>query len=331
MDQTKKPRKEIYANEPETERQNPKAGWQEMEKQLQAHAYADTTEWRRFLNLLLPALGISFMVSGILFFFAYNWADLPKFAKLGMIEGMLVAAVALLLFTRWSVPIKQIILTGASFLVGALFAVYGQIYQTGANAYDFFLGWTLFVTLWTIVSAYPPLWLLWIGLVNVTLYFYKEQIAIDNEGVEVLLNNAHTLICTLAVILAEGGYIGRCIRQRTAWFINTLALAAFISAMINAMSSIFDHYTYAGVTLPLALALFAGSVYFGIRHRQLFYIATAPFCALLILNAVLLQLFEKHLGVEVILLLGLVLIAGTTALVSLIIKLKKQGYGSTTE
>lgn len=324
MDTTKRTRKEIYANPLST-------GWQSMEEELQANVYADTTEWRRFLHLLLPALGISFLVSGVIFFFAYNWADLPKFVKLGMVEGALIVTVSLALFTRWSVPVKQILLTGASMLVGALFAVYGQIYQTGANAYDFFLGWTLFVTLWVFISSYFPLWLLWIGLVNVTIYLFKTQIAMANEEVEVLLNNAHTLICTLTVVVAEGGYVLGRIRQQTDWFINTLALAAFISATANAMSSILDHYAHAGVTLPLALALFAGSLFFGFRKRQLFYIATAPFCALLILDAALLQLFEKQMGVEVILLLGLVLIAGTTALVSLIIKLKKQGYGSTTE
>ena len=120
MDQTNSSRKEIYANEAAL-------GWQEKETLLRENVYAGSNQWRRFLNLLLPAQGISFMVSGVIFFFAYNWADLHKFAKLGIIEGMLIASVALILFTRWNQPIKQIILTGASFLVGVLFAVYGQI------------------------------------------------------------------------------------------------------------------------------------------------------------------------------------------------------------
>ena len=30
--------------------------------------------------------GIGFTVAGIIFFFAYNWDELPKFAKLGMVE-----------------------------------------------------------------------------------------------------------------------------------------------------------------------------------------------------------------------------------------------------
>lgn len=321
MNQTKKSRKYIYANQPDT-------GWQGMEQELQANVYADSIQWRRFLNLLLPALGISLMVSGIIFFFAYNWADLNKFAKLGLLEGMLVIAIALVLFTRWNLPVKQIILTGASFLVGALFAVYGQIYQTGANAYDFFLGWTVFVTLWVIVSGYLPLWLVWIGLVNITIYFYKEQIAVSNEGLMVLLNNSRTLICTLAVIVAEGLYALGKTRKRTAWFINTVALVALASATLNVMDSILSGYGHLAVILPIALVIFVGGLIFGFCKRQLFYIATIPFCALLILDTFLFKLVEKRADIAVVLLMGLVLIAGTTGLVSLIIKLKKQGYGT---
>ena len=46
---------------------------------------------------------------------------------------------------------------GATFLIGTLFAVFGQIYQTGADAYDLFLGWTLFTILWAVAIRFAPL------------------------------------------------------------------------------------------------------------------------------------------------------------------------------
>lgn len=291
--------------------------------------HADATQWRRFLNLLLPALGVSFTVSGIIFFFAYNWADLHKFAKLGVIEGIIVIAVALTLFSRWNRPVKQIILTGAAFLVGALFAVYGQVYQTGANAYDFFLAWTLFVALWALAANYTPLWLVWLGLVNITIYLHGEQAYIASEGLQILQNNASTLACALAVITTEGLYASGRVRHRTSWFINTIILATLTSATTNAITSILRNYEYAEVTLPIAIVLFAAGLFVGFRQRQLFYIATIPFCALLILEALLLQTFEHSMGFALIL-MGVALVAGTTALTALIINLKKQGYGTTT-
>ena len=143
--------------------------------------YADKKQWKQFLSIFLLAAGVGFTVAGIIFFFAYNWEDLPKFAKLGIVQTLLVASVLLTVFTRWNILIKQIILTGATFLVGTLFAVFGQIYQTGADAYDLFLGWTLFTILWAFAIRFTPLWLTFIGLLCTTIWLYAMQIVPDNQ------------------------------------------------------------------------------------------------------------------------------------------------------
>ena len=115
--------------------------------------YADKKQWNQFLSVFLLAVGVGLTVAGIIFFFAYNWDELPKFAKLGIVEVLLIASVLLATFTRWNKLVKQILLTGATFLIGTLFAVFGQIYQTGADAYDLFLGWTLFTILYPFRSV----------------------------------------------------------------------------------------------------------------------------------------------------------------------------------
>ena len=143
----------------------------------------------------LLAVGVGFTVAGIIFFFAYNWDELPKFAKLGIVEVLLVASVLLATFTRWNKLVKQIFLTGATFLIGTLFAVFGQIYQTGADAYDLFLGWTLFTILWAVAIRFAPLWLTFIGLLCTTIWLYNIQIASTNSWEMTLLANAVTWIC----------------------------------------------------------------------------------------------------------------------------------------
>jgi len=131
--------------------------------------YANKRQWNQFLSIFLLAAGIGFTVTGIIFFFAYNWDELPKFAKLGMVEVLLATSVLLAVFTRWSTLVKQVLLTGATFLTGTLFAVFGQIYQTGADAYHLFLGWTLFTFLWAVAIRFAPLWLTFIGLLSITI------------------------------------------------------------------------------------------------------------------------------------------------------------------
>ena len=78
--------------------------------------YADKKQWNQFLSVFLLAVGVGFTVAGIIFFFAYNWDELPKFAKLGIVEVLLIASVLLATFTRWNKLVKQILLTGATFL-----------------------------------------------------------------------------------------------------------------------------------------------------------------------------------------------------------------------
>jgi len=130
-----------------------------IDKVLREEVYSDSKSWKGFVNLLFISLGVGFTVSGIIFFFAYNWTDLHKFAKMGLIEGLIILTTSVVLFSKLNLKVKNILLTGTSVLVGVLIAVFGQIYQTGANAYDFFLGWTLFISLWVVISNYPPLWL----------------------------------------------------------------------------------------------------------------------------------------------------------------------------
>ena len=150
---------------------------QGIDKALKENIYNNKEAWQKFLELFLITLGVGFTVSGIVFFFAYNWADLHKFAKFGLVEGLIIITTGIVLFIKINNTLKSIILTASAILVGVLFAVFGQIYQTGANAYDFFLAWTVFVTLWVIVSNFAGMWLLFLVLINTTFILYSEQVA----------------------------------------------------------------------------------------------------------------------------------------------------------
>ena len=144
---------------------------------LKKNIYNDKESWQKFLRLFFFSLGVGFTTAGVIFFFAYNWADLHKFVKIGLIESLIIISTFIILFSKISLEIKNILLTAGSILVGVLFAVFGQIYQTGANAYDFFLGWTLSIGIWVFVSNFAPLWLVFIALINTTLILYAQQVA----------------------------------------------------------------------------------------------------------------------------------------------------------
>ena len=86
-------------------------------------------------------------------------------------------------------------LTGATFLVGTLFAYSDKSIELSAHEYDLFTGWTLFTILWAFAIRFTPLWLTFIGLLCTTIWLYDMQIVPDNQWAVTLLTNAVTWIC----------------------------------------------------------------------------------------------------------------------------------------
>ncbi len=132
----------------------------------------DAAAWRRFLDWLLAGLGAVLVLAGIVFFFAYNWADMHRFAKFAVLEAALLVAVAL----AWRLgPDSQggrAALLGAAVLPGVLLALDGQTYQTGADPYGLFLTWGLLIAPWVLIGRSAALWLLLLALANLSLMLW---------------------------------------------------------------------------------------------------------------------------------------------------------------
>jgi uncharacterized membrane protein len=132
--------------------------------------------WWLWANRLLLAAGSTLVLAGVIFFFAYNWSAIPPLAKLALAQAL----VAILALAAWRFGLDsaagRAALVGASIAVGALLAVFGQIYQTGADAYELFVGWAALIAGWTIVSRSAAAWMLWIVVVDVAIGLYWQQV-----------------------------------------------------------------------------------------------------------------------------------------------------------
>lgn len=131
------------------------------------HASRDTLAWQRWaLRALLLLAGLH-LAAGVIFFFAYNWDALPAMAKFAILEaGILFACLPLFVNggRRW---LYEGGLVAASLLTGVLFAVIYQVYQTGADAWELFLTWSLLILPWSLASRSTIQWGLW-SLVSLT-------------------------------------------------------------------------------------------------------------------------------------------------------------------
>ena len=132
------------------------------------------TDWQRFLDQLLLWLGTVLVSIGIIFFFAYNWNALGRFAKFGLVESLVVGS----LFFVWQLGIDRIAgkaaLLASSLLVGTLLALIGQTYQTGADTFELFATWAVAILPWVVLGRFAALWVIWLVLVHVAAVLYYQ-------------------------------------------------------------------------------------------------------------------------------------------------------------
>jgi uncharacterized membrane protein len=139
-----------------------------------AGATPQLSDWGRFLQALLLWVGIILLASGVIFFFAYNWQSLHRFGKFGLAEALLAATLVVAWRSGTRQAVGQGAILGAALATGALLALFGQTYQTGAGAYELFAIWAGLILPWVIVARFAPLWLLWVGLLDVSAGFYFQ-------------------------------------------------------------------------------------------------------------------------------------------------------------
>lgn len=224
-----------------------------------AGAVPGRAEWRAFLARLSLWLGILALAAAVIFFFAFNWDSLGRLAKLGLVEGAILAA----LLASWRLDLDEIagkaVLTLLALLVGALLALTGQIYQTGADSWELFAWWAILILPWVAIGRFAPLWLLWLSLLNLAAWLYFSLSASGETLLWILL-----ALDGLALVAWEAGH-----RSGISWLAETwpprlAAIASGAMATGLAFGSIFD----GGIGLVGWLA-WIGLVYYWYRHVRI--------------------------------------------------------------
>ena len=67
---------------------------------LVSKIHPSDAQWFRFIDRLLAILGVTFISLAVIFFFAYNWADLGKFAKFATCEIAVIIALMIYLYAE---------------------------------------------------------------------------------------------------------------------------------------------------------------------------------------------------------------------------------------
>jgi len=169
----------------------------------------DASSWRGLIAKLLLWFGALSFASGVIFFFAYNWQSLGRFAKFGLIEVAIVLAIGAFAWlyyranslsaashshsnqsndSRFGATTANGVLLAASLLVGGLLALVGQTYQTGADPWQLFTLWALVILPFAWVAGFDGLWLLLVGLINLSIGIFLDSFShlwgafLDEQG-----------------------------------------------------------------------------------------------------------------------------------------------------
>ncbi len=137
-------------------------------------------DWLAFLTRLTLWLGTIALATAVIFFFAFNWAELPRMAKFGLVEAAILASLGLCWWTGVDSLAGKAVLLLLSLLTGALLALTGQVYQTGADTFELFGWWAVLILPWVLIGRFSPLWLLWLGLLNLTAMLHV-RLSLDEE------------------------------------------------------------------------------------------------------------------------------------------------------
>lgn len=117
-------------------------------------------EWTVFWKHILTLCGALFLASGIVFFFAWNWADMHHYTKLALIQSLVIVCGLLALWRGLDTLAGRLCLLVAGIVLGPLLAVFGQTYQTGADLWELFRVWTLLLIPLAFAGRQTGLWFL---------------------------------------------------------------------------------------------------------------------------------------------------------------------------
>lgn len=273
-------------------------------------------QWRAFLDRLLLWLGAVMLGAAAVFFLAYNWDDLGRFAKFGLAQGLVVAALAVLWWQGFERATGKAALLAAAIFTGALLALIGQTYQTGADTFELFAAWAVAILPWALLARFPALWVLWLALANLAVVLYFQAfhgifgVLFGPERQLWLLFGLNTVALAAWEGLAKAGVAW--LRER--WAPRLVATASGAMATALMLMDIFDR----GV-LGLGWAAWIGwmvAAYAVYRRRlkDVFVLAGGVLSAVIVAASLLMRwLSEVRFEAGALLLIGLVVIGLSAA------------------
>lgn len=243
-------------------------------------------DWVVTLDRILGFGGILLIGAAVIFFFAYNWDALHRFTKIGLSLSALAAmAGAAMIVPPFGVAYRAT-LFGACVATGALLALIGQTYQTGADMWALFAGWAALMTPFAALSRSSASWALWLIVLNAALLrALSQSLWFPVFGV---LSHASSLLAIAGLnltvlILLESG-LSRVLIAPTRSLHRIAAIGVFAPLVIGAIIGWWDA-NMTGVTWAFYGAAAAATLTYHRLRRDLPILALALYGTIAVTTA----------------------------------------------
>jgi uncharacterized membrane protein len=141
--------------------------------------------WVRLLAMSVLATGASLLACALIFAVAFNWDRLGRFARFALVESALVIAIVLALWRGVRKVAGEAALVAACLITGALLALFGQTYQTGADPVSLFVAWAALILPLALHARRASVWLVWLAVVNVAVALAEDAWPIRDGALRV--------------------------------------------------------------------------------------------------------------------------------------------------
>ena len=202
--------------------------------------------------------GVIFLISSLVLFTAFNWQNIGNIGKISIPLGLTIVSSLFGLYLKKDIY-KNLAYLFSAFSIGAIFATMGQVYQTGADSWMFFMGWSIFLIIPMVVSKFYII----VGLFTGTLYtalllFMAHETDINNYystfflgfitilypllSKKIKFNDIYYYTVFLAYILLNRGY--RFLEFKDEVSLNQDILALVVSALIYVIGYVKEKRVY---------------------------------------------------------------------------------------
>lgn len=236
----------------------------ELDESLRVTGYRPTAaSWSAYLYWHALIVGVVLLAAGAVFFVAANWSALPGLVRMGIVAGAMVSATLIGGYLGETLAGRATTLLGG-LLFGPLLAVYGQVYQTGADAWQLFAMWTVVLLAYGALVRFEGTWVLaLLGLHVATFTCIEQELGTDfytDTGAFVVAGLA--LVDGIVVALADRLTHGRereVIAHTAAYFGLAIALPFGVLALLE------DELSFAAV--PGLAVLVVALLVIWLRYR----------------------------------------------------------------